>query len=211
LILYYWPGSSSAIPHVILEEIGAPYERRLVNFAQGEHKSDAYLKINPRGKVPALAVDGLVLTDNVASLTYLALIEEARCISIMAWFASTIHPNFGRIIRPQRSASDPATYANLKSTARDAFWDNCREINQLLDGKEWTMGTQYTICDPYAFHFYDSGARINLPMHELAAYTVFSKRMLERPAVRKVHELEENLLKGANAWDGPYYPQPRRA
>lgn len=223
LILYYWPGSSSAVPHIVLEEIGAPYERRLVNFAQGEHKSDGYLKINPRGKVPALAVDGAVLTENVAILTYLAklfpqagllpegLIEEARCISVMAWFASTVHPNFGRIIRPQRFASDPVTYANLKSTARDAFWDNCREINQFLDGKEWTMGAQYTVCDPYAFHFYDSGARINLPMHELAEYTAFSKRMLERPAVRKVHELEEGLLKGANAWDGPYYPQPRRA
>ena len=58
LILYYWPGASSVVPHIVLEEIGAPYERQLVNLAQGEHKSDAYLKINPHGKVPALAVDG---------------------------------------------------------------------------------------------------------------------------------------------------------
>ena len=72
LILYYWPGASSVVPHIVLEEIGAPYERQVVNLAQGEHKSGAYLKINPHGKVPALAVDGLVLTENVAILTYLA-------------------------------------------------------------------------------------------------------------------------------------------
>jgi glutathione S-transferase len=104
LILYYWPGASSVIPPIVLEEIGAPYERQLVNLAKGEHKADAYLKINPRGKVPALTVDGNVLTENVAILTYLAkqfpearllpqgTIEESRCISTMAWFASTVHP-----------------------------------------------------------------------------------------------------------------------
>jgi glutathione S-transferase len=223
LTLYYWPGASSAIPHIVLEEIGTPYERQLVNCAQGEHKGDAYLKINPRGKVPALAVDGVVLTENVAILTYLAkqfpqarlwpqsIIEEARCISMMAWFASTVHPTFAHIVRPQRFADDTAVHGSLSGTAREAFWNICREINQLLDGKAWTMGTQYTVCDPYAFHFYDVGSRIKLPMHELAAYAAFSRRMLERPAVRKVCGLEESILKGSNAWDGKYYAQPRRA
>ena len=63
LILYYWPGASSMVPHIVLEEIGTPYQRQLVNLAQGEHKSDAYLKINPHGKVPALAIDNTVLTE----------------------------------------------------------------------------------------------------------------------------------------------------
>src|SRR5712691_13277989 len=101
LILYYWPGASSVVPHIVLEEIGTRYERQLVDFAQGEHKSAAYLKINPHGKVPALAIDGAVITENVAILTYLAkqfpqaqlwprsIIDEARCISMMAWFGST--------------------------------------------------------------------------------------------------------------------------
>jgi glutathione S-transferase len=208
---------------MVLEEVGASYERQLVNFARGEHKSDVYLKINPHGKVPALAVDGTVLTENVAILTYLArqfpharllpqsIIEEARCISIMGWFASTVHPTFARIIRPQRFAADAAAHISLKDAARDAFWDHCREIDQLLGGKTWTMGTQYTVSDPYAFFVYDQGARIKLPMHELASYAAFFKRMLERPAVCKVRALEENILKGSNPWDGPYYAQPRYA
>ena len=223
LILYYWPGASSMVPHIVLEEIGAPYERQLVNLAQGEHKSDAYLKINPHGKVPALAVDGMVLTENVAILTYLArrfpekrllpdgIVEEARCLSTMAWFASAVHTTFAHVIRPERFATDSAAHVNLKETARDIFWDNCKEINRLLDGKSWIMGAHYTVCDPYAFFFYDLGTRIKLPMHELAAYVAFSTRILERPAVCKVRALEEDILKGSNAWHGQHHAQPRRA
>jgi glutathione S-transferase len=219
LTLYYWPGASSVIPHITLEEIGTPYQRKLVNLAQGEHKGDAYLKINPHGKVPALAIDDKVLTENVAILTYLAkqfpdaqllphdLAEEVRCISTMAWFASAVHPTFAHIIRPERFASDAATHGNMKETARTTFWACCREIDSMLAGKEWMLGTQYTVADPYALFFFDLGSRIKLPMQELAAYTAFSQRMLQRPAVRRVRAFEEASLAGSNAWDGRYYPQ----
>ena len=72
------------------------------------------------------------------------------------------------------------------------------------------MGAQYTVADPYAFFFYDLGSRIKLPMRELAAYTAFRERMLQRSAVRRVLELEEVSLRGSNAWDGSYYPDARR-
>ncbi len=223
LMLYYWPGASSVIPHIALEEIGAPYERKLINLAKGEHKSDAYLKINPRGKVPALSINGNVLTENVAILTYLAkqfpdarllpqnLSEEARCVSTMAWFASAVHPTFAHIIRPERFATDTAAQLNMKATARKTFWAHCEEVNDLLAGKEWMMGAQYTVSDPYALFFYDLGLRIKLPMQELAAYAAFSERMLQRSAVRRVRELEEDSLRGSNSWDGPYFPDARRA
>ena len=223
LMLYYWPGASSVIPHITLEEIGAPYDRKLVNLAKGVHKSDAYLKINPRGKVPALSIDGNVLTENVAILTYLAkrfpdaqllpqdLSEEARCISTMAWFASAVHPTFAHIIRPERFATDTAAQLNMKEMARKTFWAHCKEVNDLLSGKQWMMGAQYTVSDPYAFFFYDLGLRIKLPVQELAAYAAFGERMLQRSAVRRVRELEEDSLRGSNAWDGPYFPDARRA
>src|SRR5262249_15920135 len=148
LILYYWPGASSVVPHIVLEEIGAPYELQLVDFARGEHKSASYFKINPHGKVPALAVDGMVLTENVAILTYLAkqfpqarllpqnIIDEARCISMMSWFARTVHPTFARIIRPERFVDDTAAHVSLRDTARSVFWDHCRGINDLFAGRK---------------------------------------------------------------------------
>ena len=133
LTLYYSPGSSSVIPHLTLEEIGAPYEQKLINLAKGEHKSDAYLQINPRGKVPALSINGNILTENVAILTYLAmqfpaaqlmpqnLSDEAWCLSTMAWFACAVRPAFAHIIRPERFASDTAAQANVKETALKTF------------------------------------------------------------------------------------------
>jgi glutathione S-transferase len=221
LTLYYSPGASSVIPHITLEEIRVPYQRKLINLAEGEHKTDAYLKINPHGEVPALCVDGNVLTENVAILTYLAkqfpdarllpqnLLEEAQCLSTMAWFASVVHPTFAHIIRPERFASDTSAQLNMKETARETFWAHCEEINGLLAGNEWMMGAQYTVSDPYAFFFYDLGLRIKLPVRELAAYTAFSERMLQRSAVRRVREVEEGSLRGTNAWGGPY-PHERR-
>jgi len=221
LTLYFWPGASSIIPHITLEEIGAPYECKPVNLATGEHKGKAYLKINPHGKVPALAIDGTVLTENVAILTYLArqfpaakllpqsASDEGHCLSIMAWFASTVHPTFAHIIRPQRFATDTDAQKNVKATARETFWEQCQEIDGLLSGKDWMMGTQYTVVDPYALFFYDLGSRIRLPMHDLASYTAFNRRMLQRSAIRKVREAEERNQIGANAWDGPNYVQPR--
>jgi glutathione S-transferase len=92
------------------------------------------------------------------------LSEEARCISMMAWFASAVHPTFAHIIRPERFASDTAAQLNVKETPRQTFWAHCEEINGLLAGKEWMMGAQYTVSDPYAFFFYDLGLRIKLPM-----------------------------------------------
>ena len=79
----------------------------------------------------------------------------------------------------------------------------------MLDGKAWIMGAHYTVCDPYALFFHDLGTRIKLPMQELAAYAAFSRRMLERSAVSKVRLFEEDISKGANAWHGQYYAQPR--
>ena len=70
------------------------------------------------------------------------------------------------------------------------------------------MGAHYTVCDPYALFFYDVGSRIKLPMDELAAYTAFSKRMLERPAVSKVNRFEKDISKGSDAWQGRSYAHP---
>ncbi|MGZ3620368.1 MAG: glutathione S-transferase family protein [Candidatus Binataceae bacterium] len=211
LTLYYAPGACSMASHIGLEETGAPYETRLVSFANSEQRSEAYLKINSRGRVPALSVDGAILVENTAILTYLAKkfptakllpadpLAEARCISNMAWFSNTVHPSFTHINRPERFADDPAVHTNLKETGRRNFWANLQEIDTMLKEKDWIMGSQYTACDPYALVFYGWGLRINLPMKELAAYTAFKERILVRPAVRKILEREQSILLSAPA------------
>ncbi|MGZ5176924.1 MAG: glutathione S-transferase family protein [Burkholderiales bacterium] len=206
LTLYFSPGACSMASHIGLEETGAPYEEKPVLLPKGEHKTDAYLKINPRGKVPALSVDGKVITENTAILTYLAKrfpdknllpadpVEEARCISTMAWFSNSVHPPYTHYLRPERYADGEAAQAAVKVTAKQTFLAQCSEIDSLLENKQWIMGDQYTVADPYALVFYGWGVRAGFPMTELSAYTAWKDRMLKRPTVKKILESEQNVL-----------------
>jgi glutathione S-transferase len=206
LTLYFSPGACSMASHIGLEETGAPYEEKPTLLPKGEHKTEAYLKINPRGKVPALSADGKVITENTAILTYLAKrfpekrllpadpIEEARCISTMAWFSNSVHPPYTHYLRPERYAAGEAAQADVKEMAKKTFLSQCTEIDSLLQDKQWIMGEQYTVADPYALVFYGWGVRAAFPMAELKAYTAWKDRMLKRPTVRKILESEQNVL-----------------
>jgi len=206
LTLFFSPGACSMASHIGIEEAGADYVEQPTLLAKGEQKTEAYLKINPRGKVPALSVDGRIITENTAILTYLArkfpqakllpadLVGEAHCIGAMAWFSNIVHPSYQHYMRPERFAADAAAHATIKETGKKSFWANLQEINSLLEGKDWMMGKQYTVADPYALVFYGWGVRSEFPMQELAAYTTWKNRMLKRPAVMKILQSEQNVL-----------------
>jgi glutathione S-transferase len=206
LTLYFSPGVCSMASHIALEEIGEPYEKKPTLLPKGEHKTEAYLKVNPRGKVPALVTDGKVLTENTAILTYLGRrfpdknllprdpFEEARCISTMAWFSNTVHPAYTHYLRPERFAEAEAAHASIKEMAKKNFMTQCGEIDSMLQGKSWIMGDQHTVADGYALVFYGWGARAGFPMQDLKAYTAWKDRMLKRPAVRKVLAEEQSVL-----------------
>ena len=207
LTLYYAPGACSMAAHIVLEESGEKYTPQRVDLANGEQKTEAYLKINPRAKVPALKLeDGSVITENTAILSYLALrfpekqllpkdtSAQARCISHMAWLSNQVHPSFTHINRPERFADDVATHPALKETGRKNFWANLQEIDRLLAGKQWVQGAEFTISDPYTLVFYGWGTRIELPVKELKNYTAWKDRMMQRPAVMKVLQKEESIL-----------------
>ena len=210
LTLYYSPGACSMAPHIALEETGVPYTPQLVSIPKGEHQDPEYLKnVNPRGKVPALRTDEGVLTENVAILTYLArsfphaklLPEEpigmARCLSHMAYLSNTVHPAFTHIVRPGRFATDESAHENLKATGRQNAWNLLQELDGLLAGKEWVLGSQYTAADPYTLVIYGWGKHNRTPVEELENYTAFKDRMLQRPAVRRVLKREQSpLLRG---------------
>ena len=206
LTLFFSPGACSMASHIGIEETGAPYVEQPTLLAKGEQKTAAYLKINPRGKVPALSVDGRIITENTAILTYLArqfpqanllpadLVGEAHCIGAMAWFSNIVHPSYQRYMRPERFAEGEAAQATVKDMGHKSYWANLQEINSLLDGKDWMMGKQYTVVDPYALVFYSWGVRGGFPMKELAAYTAWKERMLKRPVVMKILQSEQNVL-----------------
>src|ERR1041384_4065877 len=171
LTLYYGPGACSLASHITIEESGASYESHPVLLAKGEQKAESYLKINPRGKVPALQTDDGVLTENTAILTWLPktypaaslfpkdVLAEARCISTMAWLSNTVHPCFTHIFRPERFSEDAGAHPGIKDMGKKSFFANLQEIDGMLAGRQWIQGAQFTTCDPYALVFYSWGYR----------------------------------------------------
>ena len=205
LTLYFSPGACSLASHIGLEETGAPYEAKPILLAKGQQRTAEYQKINPRGKVPALSVDGKILVENTAILTYLARrfpekklmptdpAEEARGIATMCWFSSIVHPSYQRVNRPERFAEGEAAHAGVKENGRKSFWANCQEIDSMFRGNEWIMGNDYTLVDPYALVFYGWGVRGGFPMKDLSAYTAWQERMMKRPTVKKTVDAEQNV------------------
>jgi glutathione S-transferase len=206
-ILYYSPGACSMASHTALEESGMAYEAKPVLLSKGEHKTPDYLKVNPRGKVPALQLDGgQVLTENVAILTYIARsnpasgllpkdpVEEARCLSLMAYMSNSVHPAFTHVNRPERFTTEEAGHAAIKAKGRETFLTVLQELDGLLAGRQAFVGDGPTVADLYSLVFYGWGKRIELPMQDLTAYTALKDRLTARPAVRRVLERENSNL-----------------
>jgi len=200
LTLYYAPGACSLASHIVLEESGEKYEAKRVDLAKGEQRTDAYLKIHPLGRVPALMLDnGEPLTENTAILPYLGkrfglwpkdALAEARALSLIGYFASSVHPAHAHISRPERYATDSAIFPNIQEQGRKTFYGFLKQIDGMLAGRQW-FSDQYSVLDPYGFLFYTWGVRRELPVAELTNYTAFRDRMLQRPAVRRIIEEEK--------------------
>jgi glutathione S-transferase len=183
LTLYMSPGSSSMATHIMLHEIGVDFESRWVSFAKREQHAPEYLALNPDGKVPTLLVDGHPLTEVAATLYYLAkrypaaglfpaddLNAEAQIISWMSFIASTIHP--ARRIGVERW-KEVFTIAEKRLALRD-----------------WTVG-RYSIADIHLFRlfwrFFDS---VHPSRETYPGLCAHYERMMARPAVRRVLEIE---------------------
>lgn len=198
ITLYYSPGACSLAPHIVLEELGVPYEAVKISTAEGQQRSPEYLKINPRGRVPTLVVDGKVLVENVAILTFLGggfperglwprtTWDQAKALSTMAWLADTVHPAFAHIYRPERYVEGPACIEAVKSAGRATFGECLEEIDRLVAGKKWAAGSRYSVVDAYLVVFYRWGNRNAFPVRNLAHYTALVGRVLARPAVKRV-------------------------
>ena len=185
ITFYFSPGSSSMATHIALHETGAPFEARPLALQKGTRTPD-FLKINPNGKVPALVIDGKVLTEVAATLFYLArafpqaglmpagVLGEAEAISWMSFDASTLHPAVAQ--GPERVA------------------ETWRIAEQKLGGRQWCVGDKYSIADIHLFRLYwRFKDRFGLKAAEHPSVHSLYERMMERPAVKKTIEIEAKV------------------
>ena len=186
LTLFFCPGSSSMAPHIALHEIGVPFESRPISLARKENRDPAYLAVNPEGKVPALLVDGRLLTEVAGILFYLAkrfpernllpvgdIDAEAQAVSWMSFIAATVHPARARGLE----------YAN----------GIYRLADLRLGNREWALGS-YSIADIHLFRlFWRFTNSLKPPRGSFPNLEAHHDRMLARPAVRRTIEVEQAI------------------
>jgi glutathione S-transferase len=150
--LYYSPNACSIGIHVILEEIGKPFELVKLNFAEAEQYSAHYTAINPKSKVPALERDdGSILTEFPAIAFYLARVNpdanllsatlegEVRALELLDYMTATIHMRgFTRIFRAGTFSPNPADEAKVVEAGRRIFWAISRSPMQVCS--TWNTG-----------------------------------------------------------------------
>lgn len=199
LTLFYAPGACSMAPHIVLEEGGETYTPKKMDLSKGEQRTADYLKIHPLGRVPALLLDdGSPLTENTAILPFLGKrfglwptdpVKEARALSVIGFFAATVHPANGHIGRTERYTDEKAAFPGIQAKARQSYAEYMKQIDAMYAGREW-LADQYSVLDPYAFIFYFWHHRRGEPVAELKHYSAMKDRMLKRPAVQRVMQDE---------------------
>lgn len=199
LLLHYAPGACSLASHIALEESGLAYEARGISLVRGEQKQPEYLARVPTGKVPALEVDGVTLTENVAILSYIASLAperrlmpsepfaQAQAMARLSWYSNTVHPSFRYVVRAELLAGqDPAAQALVGRTSRDQFLANCALIDAALAGSRWVLGEPFSVCDGYLLVFFLWMGRAKVDASAFPEFRRHARQMLERPAVRHV-------------------------
>jgi glutathione S-transferase len=195
--LYYSPGSCALASHIVLEEIGKPFELEKVDLRAGQQRTPEYRsQVNWKGKVPTLKLDnGEMLTENPAIMSYLADInpqagllappgdlKRARAQEWLAWCASAIHPLFGRIFG--RAAFTPEETEKTRAALEQLL----EQFSAHFEGKSYVLGEEFSIADSYTIVFYRWGRALDVKLG--AAHKPAVEKLLTRPAVKRALEAE---------------------
>ena len=157
-------GSISLASLILLEEVGTQYEAMLIDLSRDEQQQNAYLEVNPKGRVPSLVTEEGVLTETCAILVYIAQRFGPEYLASMgdpflfgriqefnSYLASTVHVAHAHRLRGTRWVSDQAALEAMQEKVPEVMTQAVTLVeNEWLQGP-WVMGETYTICDPYLF------------------------------------------------------------
>lgn len=197
--LYFAPGTCARVSLTALEEIGEPFETKLIAFMRGDHRSAEFLGVNPSGKVPALVTDEGTITQNAAILWYLAHrypqarllpvapspIDQAHLIRQLAHFSADIHPLVSRIAVPFLFAGSPEGQSQVRESGMAAIRLHLGAFEAQLSRVDWLAGDDWSVLDSYLgwvwFRIMGAGFEgAGFPM--IAAHY---DRLKSRPAVQR--------------------------
>jgi len=196
ITLYTNPMSRGRIVHWLLEELGVPYDMKILDFEKREHKSPEYLKINPMGKVPAIVHRGTVVTEAAAICVYLAdaypkaglapALDDPQRATYLRWLffgAGCVEPAIvdKMLHRPtveRKSALGYGSYEDAVNALEGALWPG-----------PWILGQRFSAADVYVGALVQWGSQVKA-LEPRPKFVQYMERIAARPALQKT-------LKGA--------------
>jgi glutathione S-transferase len=202
--LYYSPGACSLSPHIALLEAGLPYDLVKVDLrAKKLENGDDYLSVNPKGQVPALALDSgelvtegpvivQMIADKASAKNLAPARDSAERYKLQEWLTyinGELHKNIGPMFSPV--LSDDA-----KGFFKDRATGKFRYVDGQLAGKDYLMGKQFTVADGYMFTMLSWADRLKFDLAGLSNLKAYQTRVGARPKVQEALT-KEGLLKAA--------------
>ncbi len=198
--LYYSKGACSLAVHVVLNEIGAKFE--LINAKNEDgSKSAAILKVNPRGAVPVLEIDGFILREGAAILTYLLDhhensllpkegLERARAVEWLCFANSTLHPAYSRLFFYNRVLGEKASENEVYHPSIKAIQNYWNEIETHLETNEYLCGSVVTVADILTTVIANWSLAFKEPINFGPKTKAYFTKIISRPSFAKALEVE---------------------
>jgi glutathione S-transferase len=196
--LYYSPGACSLSPHIALHEAGLQHELVKVDLrAKKLENGDDYLKVNPKGQVPALMLDSgelvtegpvivQMIADKAAAKNLAPAASSPERYKLQEWLTyinGELHKNIGPLFNP--ALSDDA-----KGVFKDRAMGKFRYVDSQLAGKDYLMGKQFTVADGYLFVMTTWAERMKFDFSGLDNLKAYHARVAARPGVQAALKME---------------------
>ena len=204
LTLTYAPIACSLVPYILLTEAGAQFDLLPVNLGKDEQHGAEYLRLNPKGKVPALIIDGVALTENVAIQIWIARqfpqaqllpadpLQYAHAVSVMAWCAAGIHPKLTQQQRPERYCDLPGSADSVRALGSHSLFELYEIAEAMLAGREWFFD-RFSCADAYFYWCFRRGSLFKPNVSIFGNCMAHLRRMEQRPSVQKLLAYEKQV------------------
>jgi glutathione S-transferase len=207
ITLFYAPVTCARVPLVLLEEIGAPFEVRLLRLMIGEHKAAPFKLYNPKGKLPAILVDGEPLTENVAIIGYLNArfpyagllprastpIVAARQTADLCFCAATLHPFVSRVCVPM-SVAPPDAQAAVQKKACEGIQEYLKIVEERLEAGPWWYGETWSAMDAYLYWVSWRIGTVGFDMTAFPCLADHTRRVELRPATQRAISRDAEVM-----------------
>jgi glutathione S-transferase len=221
LKLHFFPGTCARVAMIALEQSGAKFETSLVKFTTGDHRSPEFLRLNPKGKVPVLVIDGKPLTENIAIASWLARtypkagvlpisadMAAIDALSDLSWCASSIHPIVTRLVMPQLFCDTPDGVQRAWALASEALQWHARLLETRLASQSWMLA-EWSVVDAYVQWIWDQAGEAGFEVSAYPKLNAHRARHLQQPAVQRAMARETLAIDQMRAMGLPVGPPPR--